>query len=158
MRIPFRVPVRALALLFAIAAIAPPTFAVAFTAQHTALGADNVSVPTNRRDGNSPKSLHGQRPGIFQSPRPSLILDEGDEIATLNAIHTALQTVGDGGAYVWHRRHGLLDGIIQPTTSFKSADGSVCRHIVIQLNSGAYSREVEGIACRGADGRWSLSG
>ena len=86
------------------------------------------------------------------------VLDENDELATLHAIHIALQTVGDGGAYIWHREHGLLDGLIRPTTSFKAADGSICRHIVIELNSGKYSRKAEGIACQDAQGRWSLAG
>jgi surface antigen len=158
MRIPFRVPLRTLAALAALAALPPSLLAISFTAEHAALAAESATVSAIGRDGVAKKSLEGQRPAIFQSPRPSLILDEGDEIATLNAIHTALQTVGDGGAYVWQRPHGLLDGIIQPTASFKNANGDVCRHLVIRLNSGAYSRQVEGIACRASDGRWSLSG
>jgi surface antigen len=104
------------------------------------------------------KAFSDQRQGLPQPPGPSLMLDERDELATLHAIHMALQTVGDGGAYIWHRDNGLLDGVVRPTTSFKSAHGSVCRHIIIELNSGPYSRKAEGIACRDARGRWSLSG
>lgn len=158
MRLPFRVSLGALLPLLALAAFLPSALAIAFTAEHGAVAGEFTTAPTRKRDGEPARSLQRQRPAVFQSPRPSLILDEGDEIATLNAIQTALATVGDGGAYVWHRAHGLLDGIIQPTTSFKSVDGRVCRHIVIRLNSGAYTREVEGIACQGANGRWSLSG
>lgn len=90
--------------------------------------------------------------------RPRGWLDQTDEIATLYAIHTALSSVGDGGAYVWQRGNGLLDALIRPTTSFKSSSGDICRHIVIRLNSKHYSREIEGIACRDATGAWSLSG
>ena len=104
------------------------------------------------------KAFSDQGQGLRQPAGPSLMLDERDELATLHAIHMALQMVGDGGAYVWHRENGLLDGVVRPTTSFKSADGSVCRHIIIELNSGRYSRKAEGIACRDAHGRWSLSG
>lgn len=103
-------------------------------------------------------SLNAQRPPAAVLPQPGLVLDESDEIATLQAIHMALQTVGDGGAYLWQRGHGLLDGVIRPTTSFKGRDGEVCRHIVVRLNFGSYSREAEGIACRDQSGRWSLSG
>jgi len=90
--------------------------------------------------------------------RPSSWLGAGDELATLHAIHTALSSVGDGGAYVWQRRNGLLDGLIRPTTSFKDRAGNICRHIIIRLNSKSYSREIEGVACRDTTGAWSLSG
>ncbi len=104
------------------------------------------------------KAFNDQRQGVRPPSGTSLMLDERDELATLHAIHMALQTVGDGGAYIWHRDNGLLDGVVRPTTSFKAADGSICRHIIIELNSGRYSRKAEGIACRDARGRWSLSG
>ena len=91
-------------------------------------------------------------------PRPSPRLGSADELATLRAIHTALSSVGDGGAYIWQRGNGLIDGLIRPTTSFKSSDGRICRHIIVRLNSIRYSREVEGIACRDDTGGWSLSG
>ena len=90
--------------------------------------------------------------------KPNRWLGRADEIATLYAIQTALSSVGDGGAYVWQRRNGLLDGLIRPTTSFKSSSGEICRHLIIRLNSKHYSREVEGIACRDGSGVWSLSG
>ncbi len=89
---------------------------------------------------------------------PNRWLGRADEIATLYAIQTALSSVGDGGAYVWQRRNGLLDGLIRPTTSFKSSSGEICRHLIIRLNSKHYSREIEGIACRDPSGVWSLSG
>lgn len=97
------------------------------------------------------------------SPRPKFAdhsqgLDDGDEIATLDAIRVALTEVGDGSSYVWHRDHGRLSGVIQPTTSFKDATGRVCRHIVLVLTTGVRSGRVEGVACRLADGRWQLEG
>lgn len=106
----------------------------------------------------SSRSLNDQRPPMDVPRRPSLVLDESDEIATLQAIHIALQTVGDGGAYLWQRGHGLLDGMVRPTASFKGRDGEICRHIIIRLNSRNYSREAEGIACQDDSGRWSLAG
>lgn len=90
--------------------------------------------------------------------RPSHWLGQDDEHATLLAIHTALSSVGDGGAYVWQRGNGLLDGLIRPTASFKDRAGNICRHVIIRLNSRRYSREIEGIACRDAFGAWTLSG
>jgi surface antigen len=89
---------------------------------------------------------------------PSRWLGPADELAALHAIATALSSVGDGGAYIWRRRNGLLSGLIQPTTSFKGKSGEICRHVIIRLSSKSYSRQVEGIACRDPKGSWSLSG
>ena len=85
-------------------------------------------------------------------------LDAGDEIAALEAVHLALSEIGDGASYVWHQRHGRLSGIISPTTSFKDAQGRVCRHIVVSLTAGLNSARTEGIACRMADRSWRLEG
>ena len=93
----------------------------------------------------------------FSPTRPSRVLGFADEVATLHAIHTALNSVGDGGAFVWQRGNGRLDGLIRPTASFKSARGQICRHVIIRLTSGYYSREVEGIACQDGSGTWSLT-
>lgn len=85
-------------------------------------------------------------------------LDENDEIATLEAIRVALTEVADGNSYVWHRRHGRLSGIVQPTVSFKDPAGRVCRHILLIMTVGAATGRAEGIACRLGDGRWQLDG
>lgn len=90
--------------------------------------------------------------------KPAAKFGAMDEIATLLAIHQALSSVGDGGAYIWRRGNGRLTGLFRPTTSFKSSNGEICRHIIIRLNSKHYTREVEGIACRDESGTWSLSG
>ena len=89
---------------------------------------------------------------------PTVRLDESDEIAALDAIRFALVEVADGSAYVWHRYHGGLSGVIQPTASFKDAAGNVCRHIVTMLTAGQGSKTVEGIACRLPNGLWQLDG
>lgn len=96
-------------------------------------------------------------------PKPALAdlksaLDDNDAIAALEAVQLALTEVGDGATYVWHRRNGRLSGAIQPTSSFKDAAGQVCRHIVVAMTSGNYSRKAEGIACRRGDGVWVLEG
>jgi hypothetical protein len=95
------------------------------------------------------------------TPRPSsppaVADDDSDEIATLEAVHIALTEVGDGGAYVWRRRHGSLSGVVMPTGSFK--DGRrVCRHILVLLTRGERVGTAEGIACRLGDGRWQFEG
>jgi surface antigen len=86
------------------------------------------------------------------------MLDDGDAIAALEAVQLALTEVGDGATYIWHRKNGRLSGAIQPTTSFKDTSGQVCRHIVVALTSGDYSRKAEGIACRLSTGVWTLEG
>ena len=117
-------------------------------------------LPQQKSTAESQPSRHFAAPVLRRArrTRPNGWLGQADEIATLYAIHTALSSVGDGGAYVWQRGNGLLDGLIRPTTSFKSSSGEICRHVVIRLNSKRYSREVEGIACRDESGAWSLSG
>ncbi len=97
------------------------------------------------------------------SPRPRLAaaappLDKHDETATLEAVHMALSETGDGASYVWHRRGGKISGIINPTSSFKDAEGRVCRHLVMTLTAGERSARTEGIACRMADRSWRLEG
>lgn len=153
---------RSLAVLGSIAALA----IVAFFPASGAL-ADNAQALRKQPPLPQPNSATTRQPILRFTPpahrrgrdsRPHGWLNQADEIATLYAIHTALSSVGDGGAYVWRRGNGLLDALIRPTTSFKSQSGDICRHIVIRLNSKHYSREIEGIACRDATGQWSLSG
>ena len=96
-------------------------------------------------------------------PKPSLAdlkatLDDTDAIAALEAMQFALTEAGDGATYVWHRKHGRLSGAIQPTSSFKDASGHICRHIIVAMTSGSYSRKAEGIACRLKGGVWNLEG
>jgi hypothetical protein len=100
-------------------------------------------------------------PGTWAKPRYAEaieLLDENDEIAALEAIRVALTEVGDGATYVWHRQHGRLSGIVQPTVSFKDGAGRVCRHILLIMTVGTATGRAEGIACRLADGRWQLDG
>ena len=100
-------------------------------------------------------------PGVSAKPKfaeANAFLDENDEIAALEAIRVALSEVGDGATYVWHRRHGRLSGIVQPTASFKDPGGRVCRHILLIMTVGVATGRAEGIACRLADGRWQLDG
>ncbi len=85
-------------------------------------------------------------------------LSRHDHDAALEAIQIALVEVQDGASYVWRRRHGQLNGVVRPTRSFLDGRGRVCRHIVVLLSSGRFSRRTEGIACRQSDGVWSLEG
>lgn len=85
-------------------------------------------------------------------------LDFGDEIATLDAILIALTEAQDGSAYVWQRHHGRLNGTVRMTNTFRDGDGRICRHMVMSLAAGRYTRRTEGIACRSRDGVWSLEG
>ena len=85
-------------------------------------------------------------------------LDEGDELATLEAIQVTLTEVGDGSTFVWHRSNGRVSGVFHPTTSFKDVSGRVCRHLQVLLTSGNTARRAEGVACRSENGVWSLEG
>jgi hypothetical protein len=85
-------------------------------------------------------------------------LDESDEIAALESIQVGLSRMDDGSPFVWRRANGRLSGIVRPTTSFRNAKGSVCRHVVVLLTTGFKTRTAEGIACRNPDRRWVLEG
>lgn len=84
--------------------------------------------------------------------------DITDKKAALESVQYALSSIGDGASYVWHRGHGKLSGVIQPTLSFKDAQGNVCRHFVVMLASGTYTKRTETVACREANGIWRLDG
>lgn len=115
--------------------------------------------PTEQAPG--PCAEGDKAPGRWTRPKfadLNIELNENDEIAALEAIRVALSEVADGASYVWHRWHGRLSGIVQPTASFKDPSGRVCRHLVLSMVSSTRSARVEGIACRLNDGRWLLEG
>lgn len=85
-----------------------------------------------------------------------LQLDADDEVATLQAVQFALDEVGDGSSYVWHRTRGPLRGIVRPLQSFRAADGGICRHVSVSLSLGGTTREARGTACRGSERKWLL--
>lgn len=85
-------------------------------------------------------------------------LDETDEIAALESVQFALSEVADGSSYVWHRSNGRLSGIVKPTSSFKDQSGSICRNILVVLNSADLTKKTEVIACRLTTGVWQLDG
>lgn len=84
--------------------------------------------------------------------------DDTDTLAALESISIALNEVGDGGTYAWHRRDGRLSGMAQPLGSFKNAAGLPCRRLIIMLSSFERTRRIDGVACRAASGRWQLEG
>jgi hypothetical protein len=118
----------------------------------------------NTKAAESPQCMcpnSGKAPSFWAKPKYAVAaepLDENDEIAALEAIRVALTEVGDGATYVWHRQHGRLSGIVQPTVSFKDSGGRVCRHILLIMTVGTATGRAEGIACRLDDGRWQLDG
>lgn len=90
-------------------------------------------------------------------------LDDQDEIAALEAVQIALSRTDDGNHYVWRWHGGRLAGVVQPTTSFRNAQGAICRHLYMLLTTGVAAtgmrtRKTEGIACRLPNGRWQLEG
>lgn len=92
------------------------------------------------------------------NPSVRATLDRSDRVAALEVVQVALSQVGDGSSYVWHRAHGRLSGIIQPTASFKRDSGQICRHLIIMFASGEHSRKMETIACRLESGIWQIDG
>lgn len=104
----------------------------------------------------APLSRSSSRSELSSTPRPRL--EDRDRVAALEAVQLALSEIGDGSAYVWYARSGRISGVVQPVASFKDARGRICRHVVVSLSAGAFSREREGVACRADSGVWQLEG
>lgn len=79
-----------------------------------------------------------------------------DERAALQALQFALNEVGDGSTFVWHRKAGVLSGTIRPTAAFVDDKERLCRHVVLSLTAGDRKSTIEGIACRTPQGHWQL--
>lgn len=79
-----------------------------------------------------------------------------DERAALQALQFALNEVGDGSTFVWHRKKGVLSGKIRPTAVFVDDNERLCRHLVFSLSAGDRTSTIEGIACRTESGLWKL--
>lgn len=139
------------------------TLMVAFTCFAAITLVPDLATGEERKDetGKAQCSCPEGREKLWHRPKFADLktsLDVSDEIAALESVHLALSEVGDGGSYVWHRYHGRLSGVVTPTVSFKDANGTVCRHVVVVLSSGSHSRRSEGVACRTAKGLWQLQG
>ena len=108
-------------------------------------------------------SRAGPNDALPQFPRPAMplmrpLVEAGDETAAIEAVEIALTQAGDGATYLWQRGNGRLAGAIRMTSTFRDADGRICRHLEMQMRHGGYVRKTEGIACRGTDGVWLLEG
>jgi len=85
-------------------------------------------------------------------------LDGSDRRAAMQALDLALSELADGMTLVWQRPERALAGRIKAISAFRDDRGRICRHVLYSLTLGAYQRQIEGVACKEADGSWSLSG
>lgn len=100
--------------------------------------------------------LRKPKPATFKHLRSQL--DTADAFATLYALQNALTNVADGQTYVWGRPKRQLRTLITPTTSFRGADGRVCRKLIVTIALGDHLKRTETTACRGDDKSWQLEG
>jgi hypothetical protein len=84
-------------------------------------------------------------------------LDQGDAYATLNALHFALSTLGDGQTYVWGRPKRQLKTMVTLNGSFRNEAGRVCRRITVTMALGRHIKRTESTACRADDKSWQLT-
>ena len=70
----------------------------------------------------------------------------------------ALSELGDGATLVWRRQATQLAGRIKPVSVFRDAQGRLCRTVLYSLSRNGRENEIEGFACRSADGRWEIAG
>jgi hypothetical protein len=85
-------------------------------------------------------------------------LDETDELAALSSLHQALNSAGDGQAYIWQRNNGRLSGFVKPRATFRNGDRQICRHVEMMLTTGAKTERIESTACRQSGGQWKFEG
>lgn len=85
-------------------------------------------------------------------------LDHSDRMIALQALQMALAELGDGVTLVWKRPISQLSGRIKPVSAFRDDAGRICRTVVYSLKRGGREKEIEGVACRRADGRWVIAG
>jgi surface antigen len=85
-------------------------------------------------------------------------LDRSDRTVALQALQMALTELGDGVTLVWRRPVSQLTGRIKPVSAFRNDDGHICRTVVYSLAWRGREKEIEGVACRDADGRWAIAG
>ncbi len=85
-------------------------------------------------------------------------LDHSDRTVALQALQMALTELGDGVTLVWRRPVSQLSGRVKPVSAFRDDQGRICRHVVYSLVHDGHQREIEGVACREEDGRWSIAG
>ncbi|MGI9406426.1 MAG: hypothetical protein ACR2O4_08655 [Hyphomicrobiaceae bacterium] len=100
----------------------------------------------------SPKSAPS---GVATEPF-RMRLGFSDERAALQALQFALNEVGDGATFVWHRKAGAVSGTVRPTAVFIDDKQRLCRHVVFSLSAGDRTSTIEGIACRTKTGLWQL--
>lgn len=132
--------------------------AVLATGTLTAVAADSLQPQARAACEKDKESAQEAIAKVAGLPPPVMRFDVLDQQAALESVQYALSSIGDGASYVWHRGHGRLSGVVQPTKSFKDAQGNVCRHFVMMLASGTYSKRAETVACRMPDGIWQLDG
>ena len=100
--------------------------------------------------------------GISPAPQSLMELKSGldcsDRAVALQALQLALTELGDGVTLVWRRPVSELSGRVKPVSAFRDDTGRICRHVVYSLARGGQEKEIEGVACRESDGRWSVAG
>ena len=117
-----------------------------------------AQAPSCACPGTSSRRQKPKYADLKSAPDDSRALDAGDEMAALSSVQHALSATADGATYVWHRNNGRISGLIQPTSSFKNVEGTLCRHVVVMMTTGNKTRKAEGVACRDALGVWTLEG
>jgi surface antigen len=124
----------------------------------TGLSGEEAAAPPCSCPGTSSRRQKPKYADLKTAPDDGRPLDAGDEMAALSSVQHALSATADGATYIWHRNNGRLSGLVKPTSSFKNVNGSICRHVVVMMTTGNKTRKAEGVACRDANGVWTLEG
>ncbi len=104
----------------------------------------------------TPETASAPSKGPFAELRTGL--DRSDREVALRALQMALTELGDGATLVWRRQASQLVGRIKPVSAFRDAQGRLCRTVLYSLSRHGKEKEIEGVACRSANGRWAITG
>lgn len=83
-------------------------------------------------------------------------LDAEDWRRARAALAVALDPQGNGAAVAWDNPQSGMTGSFVPVGQAWAADDNICRAFLAKLGGAHPSRELQGSACRGKDGRWQV--
>ncbi len=96
--------------------------------------------------------------GSITPPNPlSPSMDAEDWRRAKGALALALDPQGNGEAVAWDNPKSGAKGAFTPVGAAKPVDDRICRSFLTSVGGSLPQRSLQGSACRGKDGDWTLS-
>ena len=117
-----------------------------------ALGGCSAAIPL--------PSFIGSRQDVTGSIAPANTLspsmDAEDWRRAKGALALALDPQGNGEAVAWDNPKSGAKGAFTPVGAAKAVDDRICRSFLTSVGGSLPHRSLQGSACRGKDGDWTL--